>query len=240
MPYTYSCHEETTADDLVVTPDLEYDENGNRKTVLRTGALLSAWSKEVGGGVCVLEELDAAIPGRLIACHALLDGQSLIYKSFVMGEKTYTKYDKFVCFASSNTRGAGENARIYAGTQIQNAALMSRFSLSFEVDYLPYSVEYDFLTSKGVNSDIADLMLKVADSIRKSPSIEDGISLRDLRNWAQAAQIWMDTHNINPKVDSLKDLWYNAYMPSCVMAIVTRHAEQDTRDAIMQYLNIVR
>ena len=234
QPFIYSCHEETVADDLLVTPDLEYDVSGNRKTVLRPGAMLSAWSKELGGGVCVLEELDAVMPGRMLACHALLDGQVKVWKSYVMGEHTYTKYDNFVCLASSNTRGAGENARVYAGTQIQNAALMSRFALSFEVDFLDYETEKTFLLKKGVNELEAVRMLEVANKIRQSPSIEDGISLRDLRNWAQAADVWMGVH---PK--AFGSMWENVYLPMAVATFVTRQADQSTRDALGQLLGLM-
>jgi MoxR-like ATPase len=233
QPYTYSCHEETVADDLLITPDIEYDEKGNRKTVLRPGAMLSAWSKEIGGGICILEELDAVMPGRMLACHGLLDGQVKVWKSYVMGERTYTKYDSFACLASSNTRGAGENARTYAGTQIQNAALMSRFALSFEVDFLDHDTEKKFLVKKGVDKNTAEQMLEVADKIRCSPSIDDGISLRDLRNWALAADVWMQTH---PKANG--SMWENVYKPMAVCAFVTRQADQATRDCMSQFLGI--
>ena len=239
QPYTYGCHEETVADDILITPDIEYDANGNRKTVTRPGAMLSAWSKELGGGVCILEELDAVMPGRMIAAHALLDGQVKVWKSFVMGEHTYTKYENFVCFASSNTRGAGENARTYAGTQIQNAALMSRFALSFEVDYLDYQTEKAFLAKRVTKTGMVDKMLEVANKIRTSPSIEDGVSLRDLRNWADAADVWMKDTGIDPKVIGLPALWVDVYHPVAVTTFVTRCADQATRDAMMQFLTLV-
>lgn len=238
-PYVYSCHEETQAqDDLILCPSTTI-QNGQRIATTVPGALLMAWSKELGGGVAVLEEIDTLLPGRMVVTHALLDGQSTVYKAYVDGEKIYTKYDNFVCFASSNTRGAGENNRGYAGTQIQNGAFMSRFALSFEVGYLPHDIELKFLTDRGVREDIALRMLEIANKIRTSPSIEEGLSLRDLRNWSLAANVWASDYNIHMMKENFSSLWTNVYHPTAVMTFVTRQSEQATRDALLQYLAII-
>ena len=238
-PYVYSCHEETQAqDDLMLCPTTTI-QNGQRVASTVPGALLMAWAKELGGGVAVLEEIDTLLPGRMIVTHALLDGQSSVYKAYVDGEKIYTKYDNFVCFASSNTRGAGENSRGYAGTQIQNGAFMSRFALSFEVGYLPHDIEVTFLMDRGVRGDVAEKMVEIAEKIRTSPSIEEGISLRDLRNWALAAEVWAGDHRIDMAKETCTSLWTNVYHPTAVMTFVTRQSEQATRDALLQYLAII-
>ena len=239
MPFPYSCHEETVSDELLVSLDLEYDEKGNRRTVQRYGALISAWSKELGGGVCLLDECDAPIPGRMLVAHTLLDGQTKVWKSYVMGEKVFTKYDNFVCIATSNTRGAGENSRQFAGTQIQNGAFMSRFALSLEVGYLDYKTEFDFLTkSNGVSHDIAERMLEIAEKIRKSPSLDAGLSIRDLRNWAINANVWMKKKGIQGN-GQFQGLWDKVYLPMAVVSFITRQADESTRDAMGQFLGLL-
>lgn len=237
-PYTYGCHEETLADDLLFCADVEYDDAGNKKSIVHPGALILAWAKEYGGGCCILEEIDCVMPGRMIACHVLLDGQTNVYKSFIMGERTFTKYENFLCLASSNTRGSGESARLYAGTQIQNSALMSRFSLSFEVGFLPEAIEEKYLTKNlHVPSDAAKMMVSVANQIRTSPSIEEGISIRDLRNWAIAGKAFAEKRGY--AMSNYREYWNNALRLVAHPAFVTRCADQSTRDAMANFLRIV-
>jgi MoxR-like ATPase len=100
------------------------------------------------------------------------------------------RHPAFRVFATDNAMGAAmEDDRFgYAGTNSdQNAALLDRFGSFVEVPYMTTAAEYATLTAKvrGLDREIAEGMIRVANNVRASNEIQGGFSLRMLLEWGR-------------------------------------------------------
>jgi MoxR-like ATPase len=72
--------------------------------------------------------------------------------------------------ATANTLGTGDESGLYAGTQVLNASHLDRWSVVYQVDYLPESEELKLVAAKApmLAHTLADAVVKLAAAVRKA------------------------------------------------------------------------
>jgi hypothetical protein len=81
------------------------------------------------GGVFLFDEIDASLPGAVLALNAALAGDLCDFP-----DACIPRHPDFLCIAAANTFGQGANAE-YVGRMKQDAAFLDRFSfLAWEID----------------------------------------------------------------------------------------------------------
>lgn len=188
---------------LNMTPETDQDDLlggfrlSNGSTEFVRGPVTVAMEK---GAVLLLDEVDAAHSGRILALQAVLEGKPILLKA--TGDYIVPK-EGFTVIATSNTKGRGSETGHYVGTNIMNAAFLDRFAATVEQEYPPEKIESEILQKyfisykwKGVtkNHDKKEIhaaatyiqrLIEWAQEIRKSfdnESIDDVISTRSLVN----------------------------------------------------------
>jgi len=229
-----SCHEATRSEDLTVSTKVMV-ENGIAKSDEILGAALSAYTQ---GGILVIEEPDHSMPGVTSEIHQLLDGRTESVMFYANGPKRYVKHPNFLgCIATQNSKGMGEAARNYAGTQMQNRAFRSRFGFTVEVPFLPSSVEIQVLEKLGLPTGMAQKMVGIANRIRQAASVSKEFdmefSLRDLKHWGKATLMFCEGAGIKPDAHRAWDEALNASYP----AFLSREDEL-TQQGVFKYVNI--
>lgn len=143
-----------------------------------------------GGYPFILNELDLMDPGELTGLNDVVERGML-----VLDDGTVIKATRgFGFIATQNTRGSGDVDGSYAGTQVMNKSLMSRF-VKMAVDYPSIDEETALICAAFplVKTAEAALFAKSASHIRKaylgtdanSPTIEDTISTREVLTWVE-------------------------------------------------------
>jgi MoxR-like ATPase len=97
-----------------------------------TTSFLTAYEE---GGVCLIDELDAADQNVLLALNPALDDTGKCPVPNRTDDPIAEKHKDFVCIATANTVGRGAN-RVYAGRNQLDEATLDRFRIGFvEMDY---------------------------------------------------------------------------------------------------------
>jgi MoxR-like ATPase len=112
----------------------------NGDTVWKDGPVVVAMKR---GAVCLLDEFDLANPNRITCLNAVLEGSPLFVKR--TGELVQPARG-FTIVATANTKGKGGSGR-YVGTNVQNEAVLDRFSITIEQNYAGTAVEKRILTN---------------------------------------------------------------------------------------------
>lgn len=116
-----------------------YSTTSVTETVFQKGPVVEALER---GAILLLDELDAAHQNRILCLQSILEGKGVLIKQ--TGE--YVKPAKgFNIFATSNTKGRGDDNGKYVGLNIMNGAFMDRFPAMLFQDYPPVSVEKNIL-----------------------------------------------------------------------------------------------
>jgi MoxR-like ATPase len=129
----------------------------NGATKWKDGVVLQAY--RTPGAVCLLDEASTCRPEYATALHALLEPGS----SFTV-TSTGEKVDRAagMCFiAADNTNATGDSSGRYAGTRVQNAALVDRFAFTEKVTFLPEATEIALLVKHGADADVAKSLINV-------------------------------------------------------------------------------
>lgn len=243
LPYPlahYSCHQGTRSEELIGNVTIQIDQEGNRTPVEVPGAMTDAWEN---GKTLIFEEFDLAPPGVLGELHLFLDGSTKDTTVYINGPRDIQKHEGFACIGTSNTRGAGEAAMEFAGTQPLNAAFMNRFSYTVQVDWLPASEEKKLIELKtGLRGPNVDKMLKVAAKIRRGYDeeiIERPISTRALLAWAR--EIKRSAERIGSKFSAMTDSekWTKIAVPAASPTILNGLSDISSREAISSALNLM-
>jgi len=243
LPYPmkdYSSHEGTRSEALIGKVKLTYDQDGNRVVKEDLGCITDAW---INGKTLIWEEFDFTPPSVLGEAHLYLDGSSQQTTLYINEPRVIHKHKDFRCIATSNTRGAGEGAMEFAGTQPLNAAFMNRFNYTVHVSWLPASEEAKVIRSKtGLHGKNVETMIKIAQKMRKlydEEQVERPISTRALLAWAR--EIKREMKRIGKGALSRmteREQWLKVAVPSADPTILEGLSDQSSRDALTDAIKL--
>jgi len=156
-----------------------YWENGPASEAAIYGALLN------------IDEYDAAPAGIMMGFQWLLEHNNKMYlkeKPGTSKDKTIQPHPNFRVVFTGNTLGQGDDTGHFAGTQVQNTAMLDRIRCSVQMDYLEPSVELKMLRAAypQVTEDVQKMMIQVANNVRtayKKMEVGLTVSPRTLLNW---------------------------------------------------------
>ena len=238
LPYPLfdvQCHEATRSEDLTVTTRITVQENQSVMEEVMNAALTAYTT----GGILDIEEWDVAMPGVWSELNGMLEPSNDSVMFYANGPKQYVRHEKFICTASSNSKGRGEASVQYGATIKQNNAFRSRFSW-FPVGWMPHDAEVKILTSKGVREDVADKMVKAAGKIRQAverDELDVELSIRVLVAWASEAMDLAEEAGYDASTP-LGFVWSNTVQPAAYPSFVWQ-MEDDEQIAIEEYLKLV-
>lgn len=135
--------------------------NGN--TVWQDGQVLQAY--RTAGAICLLDEASAVRPDYATTLHALLEPNSS-YTITSTGE-TVQRAAGMAFIAADNTNGCGDSTGRYAGTSVQNSALIDRFAFSFKVRFLEPAIEIKLLENRGAPYKLAYSLVNLLNVCRR-------------------------------------------------------------------------
>ena len=205
------------------------------RTVFVPGVATSAMEQ---GGWLVLDEFSAATPHVLLSMFPVLEPQGQVLLEDAQPARYVRRHPTFRVFATDNAMGAAmESDRLgYAGTNAdQNEALLDRFASFIEVPYMSARTELKTLTGivPAIDGEVAQGLVRVANSVRASNEIESGFSLRMLIAWARriaAGQIDRKGRQLpTPEDDS------HVY-DAAEAAFLRRQSSQIDRDAMTEVI----
>ena len=154
---------ETDEDDLLGGFRL-VSENGAYRTEFQYGPVPIAMNK---GAILLLDEVDLG-SAKLMALQPVLEGKSVYLKKI---NRVIHPKPGFNIFACANTKGRGDIAGKFVGTNIMNEAFLERFAVTFEQDYPDMKTERHILT-------------KLLESLIANPDKDDKKFIECLLNWA--------------------------------------------------------
>jgi cobaltochelatase CobS len=145
------------------------------------------------GGMLQIDEISAAPPGVNMAMQWMLEDNGKVFLADKPGkpkDKFVNPVDEFHIVATDNTRLQGDTSGAYAGTQVQNTAMLDRFTNIIEMDYPPKKAEEQMLTNRvpGIPKELSKKMVQVAGHVRagfKEGSIQYPLSPRANIEWAK-------------------------------------------------------
>ena len=146
-----NCDGDLTRADFVGQTVLE-----NQGTKFQYGLLPMAMKE---GRVLLIDEWDAASPSVSLALQSVLEegGKLTITET----QEVIHPHPDFRIFATSNTKGQGDDSGMYHGTQPQNYAALDRFTMVGLVDYPTATVEMQIITAKtGIKAEHKDSVLE--------------------------------------------------------------------------------
>jgi len=130
------------------------------------------------------DEYDFAMPSVLSVYQPVLEGKPLVIKDAPPELRVIRPHPNFRFVATGNTNGGGDETGLYQGTQIQNAANYSRFSIVEEVGYMEPKIEATVVAGQsGIDRKDAEKLVAFAKDVRdafKAGRIGATISPREL------------------------------------------------------------
>lgn len=155
----------------------------------RDGPLTRAF--RIPGTVILIDEPTFLRPGSLAVFQTVLDFGEVHLSS---GE-TVKRAPNVLIVAADNTAGAGDDTGRYADTAAMSLALIDRFALMVDVDYLPEAREAALLRDRtGVPLGVAKHMVQYANTTRSNfagGKLTAGLTFRRLFAWASMAKLGM-------------------------------------------------
>ena len=169
----------------------------NGATAWQDGVVLQAY--RTPGAICLLDEVSMGRSEYITALHALLEPSST-FSITSSGEQVY-RAPGMVFFAADNTCGSGDATGRYAGTRVQNAALVDRFSITLKLKFLLPQEEIDLLVARGADRDVAGRLINVFSRCRaevggllvEPPSLRNAFAFCAFFDLDSPAQVWEDT-----------------------------------------------
>jgi cobaltochelatase CobS len=170
LPFTrINCDGDLTRADFI--GQMVLDKDG--AMVFQYGPLPTAMME---GRVLLIDEWDSANPSVAMALQSVLeeDGKLTITEN----NEVIKPHPDFRVFATSNTKGQGDDSGMYHGTQPQNYAALDRFTVVDIVDYPTAGVEKKIVSQKtGIKNDakdkVLDKLIQMANLVRKAFKAED-------------------------------------------------------------------
>lgn len=123
----------------------------------------------LNGYVYCADEYDFAMPSVLSVYQPVLEGKPLIIKEAPVEMRIIRPHPNFRFVATGNTNGGGDETGLYQGTQMQNAANYSRFSITEEVPYMEKKIETAVVASQAkIATEDAEPFIRFAKEVRDS------------------------------------------------------------------------
>lgn len=150
------------------------------------------------GGMVTMDEVSSAPAGIAMALMAPLEPNGPVYiPEKPNGDRYIQPCEWFRIGATDNTALQGDTTGRYAGTNVQNEALIDRFLTTVKLGYLSKTHEKEVIKSRVPNipDDWCDQMLEVAALVRRAYDNGDmnfTLSPRGLVAWAAKATYWGD------------------------------------------------
>ena len=163
------------------------------QTVYQKGPVTEAMER---GAVLLLDEIDLA-SNKIMCLQPVLEGKPLFLKK--IGE-VVEPAPGFNIIATANTKGKGDEAGRFIGTNVLNEAFLERFPITFEQSYPSMAVEKKIVAKElkilgSEDNDFAGLLVSWADTIRKTffdGGCDEIIATRRLIHIAKAFSIFGD------------------------------------------------
>ena len=167
------------------------------------------------GAVCLIDEIDGIEPSVAFSIHQLMEDQGKLVL-LQNGGEVIEPHPRFRLVTTANTLGHGDEAGLYAGTRVLNAAFLDRFAAVFEMSYMPPASEAQILRSRvpGVPKSVAGKLVKVASDVRQARDNDQVYCTFSTRRLIETAR----------KLDQLGELG-----PALDLAVLNRLAESDRR-----------
>lgn len=147
-------------------------------TVFTPGDFLMAFTTP--GAVILLDEPSNIDPGEAAPLNGFLEPDSAVS----WGGKVWRKAPGVIVCAADNTMGSGDDSGRYAGTRVQNSALIDRFARVIRFDYLPLEQEVDAVVRHtGCDRELAEhvlLAVRVARAEVTKANVVDAPSIRSV------------------------------------------------------------
>lgn len=152
------------------------------------------------GGVLNIDEYDVMPPGIAMGFQWLLENGGKLFLKEAPGtatEKTIKPHADFRIVFNGNTLGQGDETGSFAGTQVQNTAMIDRLRTTLKMDYATPSEEEKIVKGAvaGINADMVSKMVKFANLVRtsyKQSQVGLTCSPRTLINWGEKSLMWGD------------------------------------------------
>jgi MoxR-like ATPase len=156
---------ETDEDDLLGGFRLEVS-NGASKTEFKYGPVITAMRT---GAIILLDEIDCGTP-KLMCLQPILEGEPVYLKKT---NQIVHPAPGFNIIACANTKGRGDDAGKFVGTNMLNEAFLERFAITIEQDYPEEATE-------------RKILMKVMESIFAKVEPDDEQFVRCLVQWASS------------------------------------------------------
>lgn len=152
------------------------------------------------GGILNIDEYDVMPPGIAMGFQWLLENNGKLFLKEAPGtaaDKTINPHENFRIVLNGNTVGQGDESGSFAGTQVQNTAMIDRIRTTIKMDYAESSEEIQILSGAipKASKDFVNKAVKFASLVRssyKQGSIGLTVSPRTLINWADKTLVWGD------------------------------------------------
>jgi len=149
--------------DLTGQTDIVND-GGTSVTKFREGVLPRAMVQPC---ILVLDEIDAGKPDVMFVVQRATEGKGLLLTED--GGRLVKPHPLFRFVATANSRGQGDEYGVYAGVRPMNGALLNRFPIFIEVDYMTKDEETTFLKrTYNLDDDVIDNITTFAGLCRKA------------------------------------------------------------------------
>ena len=163
------------------------------QTVFQKGPVVEAMER---GAVLLLDEIDLA-SSKVMCLQSVLEGKPLFLKK--IGEVVHP-VDGFTIVATANTKGKGDDAGRFIGTNVLNEAFLERFPITFEQAYPSVAIEKKIIKKElsllgCADDEFAERLVAWADIIRKTfydGGVDEIIATRRLTHVAKAFSIFED------------------------------------------------
>ena len=163
------------------------------QTVFQKGPVVEAMER---GAVLLLDEIDLA-SNKVMCLQSVLEGKPLFLKK--IGEVVHAA-EGFTIVATANTKGKGDDAGRFIGTNVLNEAFLERFPITFEQAYPSMSIEKKIVKKElallvCADDEFAERLVAWADIIRKTffdGGVDELIATRRLTHVVKAFSIFGD------------------------------------------------
>lgn len=190
--YHISSFGDLTYEHLIYKDELKVNpENGKVETRPQYGTIIQSMLDKENKAGLLFDEISFADSRVLQALQPLLEG-STRYLTIPETGEIIRAHPDWVFFATDNTKGQGDEFGMFSGAENMNFALLNRFPIFLELDYLPLDVEEKVLKEK-IEQQGIDLPLEVYKrAMQVTRLLRNGVksnkyymtfSIRDVYEW---------------------------------------------------------
>lgn len=142
----------------------------------------------IRSGILLIDEVDLLPPAESAMLNIALDGRPIPVPDGIDGDKYIVPKPGFRVVVTSNTGGAGDMDRRYAGAKRQHGGFLDRFR-SYRVDYMKSDQELTILSNVAPTLDksVMKTMVETAVEVRRlftNGEVGVTLSTRTLHQWA--------------------------------------------------------